>query len=292
MNVWEFSVPPCILCIWLLFCLLYLSLLFSLLFFPFFFWTELSWKLIKNVYLNRGPNKLMLQCPSLLHQMYMLFINWMYFICDNKLLLNLNLNTTAILQTGHFSTAVIWQSLIVCSYNDLGQIKGIIWCLNALSPGRCGSNFISVISVPIFQIKFMSTPCEIALMCMPQNPFYDTSTLVQIMAWWQCSKLNQKNCQSCCLEFQIINIKLKKSLRKVTSPPPKLSASGWRTGSNLKHWWWWETTSHTGPNIQPDLCLDMALLGHNKSNFTKVWAWDKFINLVCRHEYRNFSIGT
>ena len=83
MNVWELSVPPCILCILLLFCLLYLSLLFSLFFF--FFWNELSWKLIKNVYLNRGPNKLMLQCPSLLHQMYMLFINWMYFICDNKL---------------------------------------------------------------------------------------------------------------------------------------------------------------------------------------------------------------
>ena len=54
-------------------------------YFPFFFLTELSWKLIKNVYLNRGPNKLMLQCPSLLHQMYMLFINWTYFICDNKL---------------------------------------------------------------------------------------------------------------------------------------------------------------------------------------------------------------
>ena len=55
-------------------------------YFPFFsFLTELSWKLIKNVYLSRGPNKLMLQCPSLLHQMYMLFINWMYFICDNKL---------------------------------------------------------------------------------------------------------------------------------------------------------------------------------------------------------------
>ena len=58
---------------------------FPFFFFFFFFWNELSWKLIKNVYLNRGPNKLMLQCPSLLHQMYMLFINWMYFICDNKL---------------------------------------------------------------------------------------------------------------------------------------------------------------------------------------------------------------
>ena len=51
----------------------------------------------------------------------------------------------------------------------------------------------------------------------------------------QCSKLNQKSCQSCCLESQIINIKLKKSFKKVPGPPPKLSASGWRTGSNLEH---------------------------------------------------------
>ena len=53
----------------------------------------------------------------------------------------------------------------------------------------------------------------------------------------QCSKLNQKSCQSCCLESQIINIKLKKSFKKVPSPPPKLPASGWRTGSNLEHWY-------------------------------------------------------
>ena len=51
----------------------------------------------------------------------------------------------------------------------------------------------------------------------------------------QCSKLNQKSCQSCCLESQIINIKLKTSFKKVPGPPPKLSASGWRTGSNLEH---------------------------------------------------------
>ena len=55
--------------------------------------------------------------------------------------------------------------------------------------------------------------------------------------YFQCSKLNQKSCQSCCLESQIINIKLKKSLKKVTGPPPKLSASGWGTGSNLEHWY-------------------------------------------------------
>ena len=51
-----------------------------------------------------------------------------------------------------------------------------------------------------------------------------------------CSKLNKKSCQSCCLESQIINIKLKKSLKIVPSPPPKLSTSGWWTGSNLEHW--------------------------------------------------------
>ena len=48
-------------------------------------------------------------------------------------------------------------------------------------------------------------------------------------------KLNQISCQSCCLESQIINIKLNKSFKKVPGPPPKLSASGWRTGSNLEH---------------------------------------------------------
>ena len=51
----------------------------------------------------------------------------------------------------------------------------------------------------------------------------------------QCSKLDLKSCQSCCLESQIINIRLKKSLKKVPGPPPKLSASGWRTGNNLEH---------------------------------------------------------
>ena len=51
----------------------------------------------------------------------------------------------------------------------------------------------------------------------------------------ECSKLNQKSCQSCCLESQIINMKLKKSFKNVPSPPPKLSASSWRTGSNLEH---------------------------------------------------------
>ena len=61
---------------------------------------------------------------------------------------------------------------------------------------------------------------------------------ILLVQYWQCSKLNQKSCQSCCLESQIINIKLKKSFKKVTGPLPKLSASGWRTGSNLEHWYW------------------------------------------------------
>ena len=53
---------------------------------------------------------------------------------------------------------------------------------------------------------------------------------------FQCSKLSKKSCRSSCLESQIINIKLKKIFKKVPGPPPKLSASGRRTGSNLEHW--------------------------------------------------------
>ena len=51
-----------------------------------------------------------------------------------------------------------------------------------LAPGRCGSNFKSVIFKHKKQIKFMSSFPEIALMWMPQNSI-DKSTLVQVMAW-------------------------------------------------------------------------------------------------------------
>ena len=45
-----------------------------------------------------------------------------------------------------------------------------------------------------------------------------------------------KSCRSSCLELQIINIKLKKNQQKVPGPPPKLSASDWRTRGNFQHW--------------------------------------------------------
>ena len=70
-------------------------------------------------------------------------------------------------------------------------------------------------------------------------PKYVLNQFYSLTLWgWdkrQCSKLNQKSCQSCWLESQIINIKFKKSFKKVPGPPPKLSALGWRTGSNLEH---------------------------------------------------------
>ena len=52
----------------------------------------------------------------------------------------------------------------------------------------------------------------------------------------QCLKLSQKSCRSSCLEFQIINTKLKKNQQKFPSPPPKLSASDRRTYGNFQHW--------------------------------------------------------
>ena len=54
--------------------------------------------------------------------------------------------------------------------------------INSLAPGRCGRNFQSVVSEHMFQMKFMSTSCEIADRSMPQNTFDEKSTLVQVMA--------------------------------------------------------------------------------------------------------------
>ena len=48
--------------------------------------------------------------------------------------------------------------------------------------GRC-SNFKSVISERMLQIKFRSPSCEIALRWMLHDTFSDESTLVQVMAW-------------------------------------------------------------------------------------------------------------
>ena len=51
----------------------------------------------------------------------------------------------------------------------------------------------------------------------------------------QCWKFSQKSCRPSSLESQIINIKSKKNYRKVPGPPPKLSASDWRTCGNFQH---------------------------------------------------------
>ena len=67
--------------------------------------------------------------------------------------------------------------------------------------------------------------------CWEMSLIYSCSTNVII---YQCSKLIQKSCQSSCLESQIINIELRKIFKTVPGPPPKLSASGRRTGSNLE----------------------------------------------------------
>ena len=56
-----------------------------------------------------------------------------------------------------------------------------------------------------------------------------------VHVWDQCLKFSQKSCRSSWLESQIINIKLKKNQQKVPGPPPKLSASAWRTCGNFQH---------------------------------------------------------
>ena len=54
--------------------------------------------------------------------------------------------------------------------------------VNSSNPGSCGNNFGSVISKSMLRIKFLSTPCDVALMWKPNNTFEDKSTLVQVRA--------------------------------------------------------------------------------------------------------------
>ena len=50
--------------------------------------------------------------------------------------------------------------------------------VNSLAPGRYGSNFKSVIPEHMFQIKALSTSCEITLRRMAQNTLDDKSPLI------------------------------------------------------------------------------------------------------------------
>ena len=91
--------------------------------------------------------------------------------------------------------------------------------LNLLTPGRCGSNFRSVISEHMLWIKFMTTSFQIAFWRMPQKTYDDKSTLVQVMTrcWHQAiiwtnlylhmasignNELNSLNCVS--LQAQLV----------------------------------------------------------------------------------------
>ena len=55
--------------------------------------------------------------------------------------------------------------------------------LNSLAPGRWVIDFKIIIIKLILRIDTWSISCDIALGRMPQNPFRDKSTLVQVMAW-------------------------------------------------------------------------------------------------------------
>ena len=50
-----------------------------------------------------------------------------------------------------------------------------------LAPAKSGSDFQSVTSEHVLEIKIMSTTCEIALRRMLQNTFGDKSTFVQVI---------------------------------------------------------------------------------------------------------------
>ena len=105
------------------------------------------------------------------------------------------------------------------------------WYWTTSPPGMSRARTVRYTFVVTLQSRHMSVIAYQRDSVSPATPLSSHS------GYRQCSKLSQKSCQSSCLESQIINIKLKKILKKVPGPPPKLSASGRRTGSNLEHWY-------------------------------------------------------
>ena len=72
---------------------------------------------------------------------------------------------------------------IIFHVRTISVVSYDIRFVNSLNPGSCGNNFGSVISKSMLRIKFLSTPCNVALMWKPNNTFEDKSTLVQARAW-------------------------------------------------------------------------------------------------------------
>ena len=78
--------------------------------------------------------------------------------------------------------------------------KHQVW--GSKAPGRCDSNFESVITKHILEIKFMRASCEIALSWMSQNNFDNMSTLIQVMACWLTAQIHLMKFQQGYLSHQ------------------------------------------------------------------------------------------
>ena len=72
---------------------------------------------------------------------------------------------------------------LACAGTRSKHQRHAIYVSNLLVPGRCGSDFKSIIFKQMLQIKFMSNSCEIAPWWIPKNLFDDKSTLIYGMDW-------------------------------------------------------------------------------------------------------------
>ena len=77
--------------------------------------------------------------------------------------------------------------------------------------------------------QLLGKPCQYST-CQLDSPWQQMIRVYAVL------ETQSKCCRSSWLESQIINIKLKENQQKVPSPPPKLSASDWRTCGNFQHW--------------------------------------------------------
>ena len=71
--------------------------------------------------------------------------------------------------------------------------------INSLAPGKCGSNFNSMIFKLIIQNSSLGTYCDVTLMWMQLNLTNGKSTLAQVMAW--CRQALSHYLGQCCPRF-------------------------------------------------------------------------------------------
>ena len=82
-----------------------------------------------------------------------------------------------------FPRAIPCANMCQCLGYGVSAKQNLLSHINSLTPGRRGSNIISMIFKSIIQDNSLHIRCEITLRWTSHNATGDKSTLVQVMTW-------------------------------------------------------------------------------------------------------------